>query len=756
MAETITSFRAKYPEYDSIDDATLATKLYEKHYAGRIDRADFDSKFLGTPSPSEGNILDRAGTGIANAGAAMIGAGAEGADAAGDAGGNWLERTGQKIAGAFQGDATLELPNITQAGLGNSMSVGAASMMGSDEEYMRAVLEQYPQYSEGQDENGNAVVLDEGGKPLAYVNQPGLDPEDAYRFFGKAAAFVPAGKIAAGAGRAASSLGRFGQRLAAGATLNAGTDVAMQEAVKAAGGKDEVDAGQAVTAGIIGGAGEALLAPAAGRFVKALRGRKPTPEQAERVARVALRESGGAGDMSREQLRTMGRRLIESGDEITPEAAAAEAFGLKLTRGQMMPDGTEAQRAAKFKQLSLEEELKSMPEQKGQRLRDLQAKNDDAINARIGEAQDRITGGNASENVMEAAERVKVGAQDANEALGRRVDEAYSQADSLDASLIGDSITGLHGRIQRRLAAGDIEVDELTPAGRKTLESLKRFSERAEEGAPPSTRFKLVERQRRIINQNFGKITGGNKTDKALITQIKKAYDEELDRAFRQGLYEGDDEILDVIKNARSLRAEQGAKFDRDSRAGKAVNELLEIKDSMSPERVIRRMIGTTGLSDDAASVAKQYRQAVGEGSDAWNSFREMALLTIAKSGTTTETKGPGTLVSALKRANAGRGSSLVREIFTEQERAGLRQFGRAIEATLDNAGTGNPSGSARMILRSLDHGKLSHVPQLSDMLHNVIQKYQSSRALSAPKRRVDPISTTAVLQSSQAETRNR
>jgi hypothetical protein len=47
MSELLSQFRAKYPQYEGVDDAKLADGIYNKHYAGKMDRVDFDLKVGG-------------------------------------------------------------------------------------------------------------------------------------------------------------------------------------------------------------------------------------------------------------------------------------------------------------------------------------------------------------------------------------------------------------------------------------------------------------------------------------------------------------------------------------------------------------------------------------------------------------------------------------------------------------------------------------------------------------------------------------
>lgn len=72
----ITEFRQQYPQYSAIPDDQLAERLYQKHYAGKIAREDFDAKFLGavpppaggpTDPPQEEGFLARLGREVSNA-----------------------------------------------------------------------------------------------------------------------------------------------------------------------------------------------------------------------------------------------------------------------------------------------------------------------------------------------------------------------------------------------------------------------------------------------------------------------------------------------------------------------------------------------------------------------------------------------------------------------------------------------------------------------------------------------------------------
>lgn len=49
MSELLNQFRAKYPQYQGVPDAQLADGIYNKFYAGKIERADFDARAMAAP-----------------------------------------------------------------------------------------------------------------------------------------------------------------------------------------------------------------------------------------------------------------------------------------------------------------------------------------------------------------------------------------------------------------------------------------------------------------------------------------------------------------------------------------------------------------------------------------------------------------------------------------------------------------------------------------------------------------------------------
>jgi hypothetical protein len=62
MAELLDSYRQQYPAYKDVDDTTLANGIYNKYYAGKIDRAAFDQKIglSSAPKQEDPNIAQSA------------------------------------------------------------------------------------------------------------------------------------------------------------------------------------------------------------------------------------------------------------------------------------------------------------------------------------------------------------------------------------------------------------------------------------------------------------------------------------------------------------------------------------------------------------------------------------------------------------------------------------------------------------------------------------------------------------------------
>lgn len=711
----INEFRSKYPQYDAMDDETLATKLYEKSYVGKIDRSEFDRKFLGK---EEQSFLGSVGDSIA-----------------GGVGAAW---------NAIKGDAAMDMGNINDAGitgegLGGKAKLAAAGIFGSDDDIAESVRKQYPDAQFSEDENGNPYVTLPDGRQ-GYINKPGLDLEDITRGAGKLASFLPA----AGAAGLAGKLGGFGARVAAGGVASGATDAVMQKAA----GREEIDGGQVAVTGLLGAGAEAL-APAIGLAARkvsermgAKRWDKLDKTAKNRVIAKQLTDDGfkpkDLKGLEGTDLTAFGTERVSKAGLVKPEATiASKEFGYKLTKGQMMPEETAAQRAAKFKQMSREEMLRST--ESGQKFRDVEAGN-------VGQTDDNLQsiankfGGPQSETSMEAAQRVHEGIGQAERSLKKMVDDAYGQTKDMQASLVGDAVVQFPKKIRGQIEAADVVLDELTPAASAAMKSLddvaKRMTPKTEGAIIKDVSLADVERQRRKLAGYYDKAL--NNEDRRAVQIIKNAFDDNLDEVIDAKLFVGDDAALDQLKEARKLHADYSRKFRGKDEAGKVIQKIIDI--DATPEQVANYMYGVNGLSKAGSGrIVKRYGEIVGRDSEAFQSLREAAFLTITRKPTG-ESKGAQALVSTLKRALEGQGSTMMKELYSEAELSTMKRFVQALDVTTAKGDFAKSSGTAERMMRFYQSGGFRNLPFV-DTVRGVMENHGVKQALLPPVREINPIS---------------
>ena len=228
--------------------------------------------------------------------------------------------------------------------LGYSASQVMPSLFKGDAGVRQRALEAVPGSRVETDEQGAEIVVTPQGERF-YVNKPGLDMDDVFRFGGQVASFLPAGRLV----RGATIPARIGQAMAGAAATDAAGQAASGQGV------DPTQVGLSGIAGAAGQAGADLLAAggrAAAQRVGSLRplydsaknlGIRLTPAQlseSELVKRAAaqlgkLPLAGGSSVLERQQTAgntALARMLGQNADSVTPDvmASAADDIGKKF------------------------------------------------------------------------------------------------------------------------------------------------------------------------------------------------------------------------------------------------------------------------------------------------------------------------------------------------------------------------------------------------------------------------------------------
>lgn len=204
-----------------------------------------------------------------------------------------------------------------------------------------------------------------------------------------------------------------------------------------------------------------------------------------------------------------------------------------------------------------------------------------------------------------------------------------------------------------------------------------------------------VERIRQNISSQIGKAK--NPTDKRAAITVKNEFDNWLDDAVDNALFDGD---IDALKNARSLRAEYGRKFQAShskDEGGKFMKKVLD--EGRTPEEVINYLTGASKLGltgQGAARKVQQLKMALGEDSDAILALKEAALVKIVKG------KKIDGVIGALKNALEGQ-PSFMKELYTPEELAKISRFKQAIDVYKQDGKIPNNSNTAQMLGRMFE-----------------------------------------------------
>lgn len=661
---------------------------------------------------------------------------------------DFIEKPARALGGMIAGDAEYpDMPDAAEAGLNKSLSGLASAAFGDDKDWMKTLLENHPDLSAGEDANGNAMLMRDG-KPVAYVNRPGLDTADVARFTAKAGAFIPAG-------RAAQAVGRFGMaaRASMGAAASGATDAGMQMAA----GRDEIDAQQVILTGALG-AGSEAVAPVLGRAVGAVAKKFGVDKwsrmtQAERYAEMARQldadelPMGDLTGMTREQAIEFATKRVHRADVETPGAAMArDEFGFEVSRGRAMPARNVDEIKAQETQLNREEALRSLPDGEGARILQSERNNADNIERLVDDFGAGFSGGRAQGATRnQSAQVAHEGLLRARAASQREVDDAYRVAESFDGEFADEVMLELPNRVKGALERAGVLTDDLnspvqslTPAALRVIKELD---------ANPRTTISQVENTRRKIN-NLLDDTKRNPTDHRAMTIVKQEFDKSISEAIDANLFRGDPSAMEALKKARGIYAQHARKFNTDDGAGKIIKQMLD--EDAEPHEIARFVFGSTGLSKNGAGrVVKQYAEAVGgKNTQEFNALRETYLYSIARRKNT-DAKGMQAMVSDLKAALGDGGEAVTRELYTPAEIGKLKRFVTAMDAIMLKGDRARSSGTAERLARmaSTGYGSVPGVAKLIEIAQGIENGRligQSLRASPTPAGALSPLPVVA------------
>ena len=563
---------------------------------------------------------------------------------------------------------------------------------------------------------GNTVpYLSHKGKAY-YLNKPGFSLADVENVGGQVAQYFPAGKIASAGKTLASQLRR--------AFMGAGaTSVAGDVAVDAMGGGTGVDIPKAAV--------NAVVAPIAqgigGKIYPLLKGNRftgafgqLTPEGADALRRAgvdpSLLNAQGIEQINDTLARLGGKFGGDAMAATQGNAALAAQEGIRLTRGQASGD---------MRQIAREEAMRNYARGKGagDTLKDFDTLQQSDIRNALTQQQAqlgvvtapgvKVAPGSAPRfaNEYEAGAGLATGIRGKEEAASNAIGAAYDEARRFDMRFGAESLPDLKARVRTSLGeAGVVRSEMLAPATMKAEELIKNV------GRGTGLKFRDVslqglEKTRRELNFLW---RSAKEEDRRGVRLVIKSLDDWIDNSVDAGLASGDPAAIEALKKARELRTRYGSMFEEgrgaDADAGKVLQKLINT--DVTPNEAVNLIFGYGELGQSGVSVrvAKRLKTIVGDTSPEWGQYREAAFMRLI--GGSQGQGGPQVIVSRIDRAIDGRGMSLTKEIFSDEEIQKLRALRHAINRTITPKGAANPSKTGYEVARMLEDafGKVSGV----------------------------------------------
>lgn len=599
--------------------------------------------------------------------------------------------------GSRETAATRNLPEIGSEmgykqlmGEGDAAKVAALSSVTFDPVEAIGIIEKSAVDPVSVQSDGKGNVIVNVGDRRGILNKPGFSGIDLLQLVGNAAMFaIPAAK--------------FKGALAVGAS-EAGIQGLVETGQAMSGG--EFDPAEVALAGVSGAAFQKLVNVLADKLPDLMtKGFRPD-DNARRIVREEAIKLGIGDELSDSVVDSMLSQVRGSIDPKNIPALAGEMeFGIPLTKGQ---------RSMSDAQLSFEDSARvgTMGEKPQVVMRNFEeGEQIPAVNRAL-DAQRSALGGPGTSSRADVGATVRGELSAAESAMDDAVKAAYSP------ELIGDASLDLGGmnalmNATRKAVIG-FEFDRTLPETKKTLALLSRTQKALNApGVKPSTHIRQIEAWRRRLNTAIG--AAENNVDKRQLVLMKRGFDDYMDYAVINTLFDGDSNAMSALKNARSLSADYFSKFrarkDR-TKSGRAIpdpaGDFMEkvVEANPTDEQIVNMILGVSNLNRVAGvAVVRRMKDALGDDAQALSAIREEAFRRLVKTNNVNNSQ----VVSGSKSVRAYRdvmekNASLMRELFTREELGKIGRLFAQIKRTQPDLvrSRENPSGSGVKAVKDL------------------------------------------------------
>lgn len=514
-----------------------------------------------------------------------------------------------------------------------------------------------------------------------YVNQPGLDKNDVFRFGAQIAPYLPGSQLA-------SAIPKLGMRMLGQGAVAGATNAAGQSLVR-----DNIDAGEVITTAALG-AGAETLGPVARKAVinpvRKLLGLGASPGTA---GRQFAKSMGFPDNLPKSKYVEIENRLAAGED---PKAVMGELrFGFQYTKGQ---------KTGNQQELIKEEPLY----QTSPAIMNVVKQNDEAAQRGITGFTQKFSGDAPPQTPVEGMQRVQSKIQEQAKMLKGEVRTAYESAGT-KAAIDAKSLGGLGKQISNDLRAGNVAIHPSgTPKTYEAMQLIETEINKLNKSNAVTIKVNAAERMRGWINGKLGEAKqGGNPTDARAAVALKKSYDNWFNQVMDDALVSGDKAAIDSLKRGRNLRAAYGERFEGRG-ADKQIDNFIEsmVSGDKAPDELINAALGMSQVSKSSAYkfverlkvASKNDPQVISD----MKSAHIMQLLT-DKAG---KPLPFGSIVRNI--ASTERNSPELIKSLYGQEWKQVKAFASAIEPLLAKGDMAKSSGTAERVLRYLSAFKIA------------------------------------------------
>ena len=550
------------------------------------------------------------------------------------------------------------------------------------------------------DKFGNPIIVWKS-KPY-YLNKPGFSEIDFDSLLTQALFFAPAATR--------------GDKKLATRILSTGAKTGALEIGRQLLTKDEIDKGELGTTVGVGAATEALPF---GRFTKLIAER--VRKNAEAITKLPVYSAPGA----EKQLTSAIQGQLASGKDTTTMVDKLKVL-----------DKTKGQRTGKDKDLLMEDLMRNT-ELYGVRsqelLKDFDAEqlqiitdNIDILLNNIGAGKVKVGEGSA----VDIGELITKEIQDTASQLKNLGKEAYNEASKMAPTFLsGPGVLGLAQSLKQNATnfmqgGRQVKIDasrlERMPIVQNNIKYLDRIIKIYSNPKAKGVNFNAIEDFRIRLNSDIRGATPGS-PEQLVLQQMKRGLDDYMNEAVENGLLFGDDEAVNLIKNARkSYKAYKDFQIG----AGSAKNQMPKIIDGNKSALEVTNIIfgGANKLNDKGLGIdiIKRIIKAEGQNGPTSELLKNAILLR-----TFSDPKGGITRAKIVGnfKDNFIKNKEITKLLFTEKEIQGLDLFVKDVAKTLPVEQKLNPPGSGYTAVNAaLQRGIIKPILTKLPIIRNVTE----------------------------------